>query len=131
MVADEPDGVLRQARLIASWGTNVYVKIPVTDTRGSSTGAVVRELSDSGVRLNVTALMTVPQVATVSAALAGALLRAHASSRATACAAARTTLPEGAATNMATRCLAAATARLASRTAARATNVRRGASERA
>ena len=69
--ADEPDEMLRQARLIASCGANVYVKIPVTDTRGSSTVAVVRELSDSGVRLNVTALMTVPQVATVSAALAG------------------------------------------------------------
>jgi transaldolase len=69
--ADEPDEMLRQARLIASWGANVYVKIPVTDTGGSSTVAVVRELSDSGVRLNVTALMTVPQVATVSAALAG------------------------------------------------------------
>ena len=69
--ADEADEMLRQARLIASWGANVYVKVPVTDTRGSSTAAVVRELSDSGIRLNVTALMTVGQVVTVSAALAG------------------------------------------------------------
>ena len=69
--ADEADEMLRQARLIASWGANVYVKVPVTDTRGSSTAAVVRELSDSGIRLNVTALMTVGQVETVSAALAG------------------------------------------------------------
>lgn len=69
--ADQADEMLRQARLIASWGANVYVKVPVTDTRGSSTAAVVRELSDSGIRLNVTALMTVAQVETVSAALAG------------------------------------------------------------
>jgi transaldolase len=69
--ADEADEMLRQARLIASWGANVYVKVPVTDTRGLSTAAVVRELSDSGIRLNVTALMTVGQVETVSAALAG------------------------------------------------------------
>ena len=69
--ADEPDEMLRQARLIASWGRNVYVKIPVTDTRGTSTAAVVRELAASGVHQNVTALMTVPQVETVSAALSG------------------------------------------------------------
>ena len=69
--ADEPGEMLRQARLIASWGRNVYVKIPVTDTRGASTAAVVRELAASGVHLNVTALMTVPQVETVSAALSG------------------------------------------------------------
>ncbi len=69
--ADERSEMLRQARLIASWGRNVYVKIPVTDTRGRSTAAVVRELAASGVHLNVTALMTVPQVETVSAALSG------------------------------------------------------------
>jgi transaldolase len=69
--ADERHEMLRQARLIASWGRNVYVKIPVTDTRGASTAAVVRELAASGVHLNVTALMTVPQVETVSQALSG------------------------------------------------------------
>ena len=69
--ADAPDEMLRQARLIASWGSNVYVKIPVTDTRGTSTAAVVRELSDSGVQLNVTALMTMTQVEVVTAAVAG------------------------------------------------------------
>jgi transaldolase len=69
--ADAPDEMLRQARLIASWGSNVYVKIPVTDTRGTSTAAVVRELSDSGVHLNVTALMTMTQVEVVTAAVAG------------------------------------------------------------
>ncbi len=69
--ADEHDEMLRQARLIASWGSNVYVKIPVTDTRGTSTAAVARELADSGVHLNVTALMTLRQVEVVTSALAG------------------------------------------------------------
>jgi len=68
--ADEHDEMVRQARLIASWASNVYVKVPVTDTRGTSTAAVVRELAASGVHLNVTALMTITQVEVVSAALA-------------------------------------------------------------
>ena len=69
--ADEPDEMVRQARLIAGWGPNVYVKIPVTNTRGESTADVVRELSGDGVHLNVTALMTVAQVETVAAAATG------------------------------------------------------------
>lgn len=69
--ADEPDEMVRQARLIASWGPNVYVKIPVTNTRGRSTEAVVRELSADGVHLNITALLTVGQVEKVTAAAAG------------------------------------------------------------
>ena len=69
--ADEPDEMVRQARLIAAWGPNVYVKIPVTDTRGVSTADVVRELSADGVHLNVTALMTVRQVEEVAAAVSG------------------------------------------------------------
>ncbi len=63
--------MVRQARLIASWGSNVYVKIPVTDTCGQSTAAVVRELAGSGVHLNVTALMTLAQVEAVTSTLAG------------------------------------------------------------
>ncbi len=69
--ADDHAEMTRQAKLIASWGGNVYVKIPVTDTQGNSTAAVVRELAASGVHQNVTALMTVPQVEVVAAALAG------------------------------------------------------------
>jgi transaldolase len=69
--ADDHREMVRQAHVIASWGPNVYVKIPVTDTRGQSTAAVVRELTDSGVRLNVTALMTLDQVEAVAATLAG------------------------------------------------------------
>jgi transaldolase len=69
--ADDAAGMLRQARLISSWGENVYVKIPVTDTGRNSTADVVVELTADGVQLNVTALMTVAQVQTVTAALAG------------------------------------------------------------
>jgi transaldolase len=68
--ADDHDEMIRQARLIASWGSNVYVKIPVTDTRGASTVPAVRELAAAGVHLNVTALLTIPQVEAASVALA-------------------------------------------------------------
>jgi transaldolase len=67
---DDMDEMLRQARLIASWGENVYVKVPVTNTEGVPTTRVVRELADLGVQLNVTALMTLAQVETVAGALA-------------------------------------------------------------
>jgi transaldolase len=61
----------RQARTIARWGANVYVKIPVTDTRANSSTPLIRRLSADGIKLNVTALMTLAQVEAVSAALAG------------------------------------------------------------
>jgi transaldolase len=60
--SDDFDEMVRQARLIASWGEHVYVKIPVTDTAGAPTDAVLRRLSADGVKLNVTGLMTLPQV---------------------------------------------------------------------
>jgi transaldolase len=69
--ADDHAEMARQARLIASWGPNVFVKVPVTDTGGRSTASVVERLTGEGVRLNVTALMTVAQVERVTAALAG------------------------------------------------------------
>jgi transaldolase len=55
--------------LISQWGQNVYVKIPVTNTLGISTCPVIEQLAGKGVRLNVTALMTLKQVKEVSAAL--------------------------------------------------------------
>jgi transaldolase len=69
--ADEPAEMIRQALKIASWAENVYVKVPVTDTAGNPMTEVVERLTGEGVKLNVTALMTVAQVATVTAALAG------------------------------------------------------------
>lgn len=67
--ADDPDEMRRQARLIAKWGDNVYVKIPVTTTSGESTAPLVRELSEDGVQVNVTALFTTAQVELVTAAV--------------------------------------------------------------
>jgi transaldolase len=58
-----------QARRIASWGANVFVKIPVTNTHGESAVPLVRALARAGVRQNVTALMTLAQVRDVAAAL--------------------------------------------------------------
>ena len=68
--ADEFDEMERQARFIATWGENVYVKIPITNTRGESSIPLVRRLATGGVKLNVTAMMTVEQMHAVSAALA-------------------------------------------------------------
>lgn len=64
--ADETSEMRRQAERIASWGSNVYVKIPVTTTDGASCGPLIRDLSRDGVQLNVTAIMTPEQVAHVS-----------------------------------------------------------------
>ena len=59
----------RQARFIASWGPNVFVKVPVTNTQGDSSRDLVRKLSGDGVQLNVTALMTIAQVEIMAEAL--------------------------------------------------------------
>ena len=67
--ADDSDEMRRQARLISSWGPNVYVKIPVTTTAGESMAPLVRELSEDGVQVNVTALFTAGQVELITAAL--------------------------------------------------------------
>jgi transaldolase len=60
----------RQAHEIASWGENVYVKIPVTNTRREPSYELVERLAHAGVKLNVTALMTLSQVRNVSVHLA-------------------------------------------------------------
>ena len=67
--SDEWPEMARQAERIASWGENVYVKVPVTNTRGETAAPLIRSLSAAGTRLNVTALMTVDQVRTVCEAL--------------------------------------------------------------
>ena len=68
--ADDFGDMERQARRIASWGENVFVKIPVTDTSGTPSDTVVKRLAGAGVKLNVTALMTPAQVARVTALVA-------------------------------------------------------------
>jgi len=62
----------RQARKLSLLGSNVFVKIPITNTKRESTLKIVRNLSSDGIKLNVTALMTLPQVeSTVSAFMGG------------------------------------------------------------
>jgi transaldolase len=67
--ADDTDEMRRQARVIGAWGENVYVKIPVTTTSGESMAPLIRELSESGIKVNVTALFTTAQVELITAAL--------------------------------------------------------------
>jgi transaldolase len=67
--ADDEAEMRRQAKKIATWGANVYVKIPVTTTGGESMAALVRELSEEGVQINVTALFTTAQVELITAAV--------------------------------------------------------------
>lgn len=69
--ADEFAEMERQALKISRWGENVYTKIPVTNTRRESSLDLVCRLARQGVKLNVTALMTLRQVREVAAALAG------------------------------------------------------------
>jgi transaldolase len=69
--ADEFDEMERQARLIAAWGPNVYVKIPITNTGGVTCFELAHRLSQEGVKLNITAMLTLDQVAGVVEALAG------------------------------------------------------------
>ncbi|TSC82464.1 MAG: transaldolase [Parcubacteria group bacterium Gr01-1014_20] len=63
--SDEFNEMERQARIIAAWAPNVYVKIPVANTKGESSAGLIKKLSGNGVKLNVTAILTVPQVETV------------------------------------------------------------------
>ena len=67
--ADEFDAMERQALEIASWGRNVNVKIPVTNTKGAFAGPLISALAKRGVQLNVTAIFTLDQVRSVAEAL--------------------------------------------------------------
>ena len=61
----------RQANLIKTWGRNVYVKIPVSNTKGETTYGLIRRLSEAGTQINLTALFTTEQVTKAVAALGG------------------------------------------------------------
>tara|TARA_B100001750_G_scaffold215815_1_gene200055 strand:+ start:198 stop:896 length:699 start_codon:yes stop_codon:yes gene_type:complete len=60
--ADDIEGMIRQGHKIKSWGKNVYVKIPVVNSKGKFTGRVIKELSSNNVKLNITAVYTYEQV---------------------------------------------------------------------
>jgi len=67
--SDEFSEMKRQGLKIAAWGKNVYVKIPITNSRGESSIPLIRELAAQRVQLNVTAILTVAQVQAVAGAL--------------------------------------------------------------
>jgi transaldolase len=67
--ADDFPSMIAQGRAIASWGKNVNVKIPVTNTKGEFAGQVIRELSAAGVAVNVTAVFTLDQVREITECL--------------------------------------------------------------
>ena len=69
--SDDFDEMERQALKISEWGENVYVKIPVTNTRGESSMNLVGRLAGAGVKMNVTAMMPLSQVRDVAKVLAG------------------------------------------------------------
>jgi len=67
--SDEFSEMRRQALKINGWASNVYVKIPISNTRGESSLPLIKELAKEGVKLNVTALLTIRQVEGVATAL--------------------------------------------------------------
>ena len=67
--SDEFNEMERQAKKIASWGSNITVKIPITNTKGQSSIPLVKKLSADGLSLNITAILTVEQVRAVQEAL--------------------------------------------------------------
>jgi transaldolase len=71
VLADDEAEMERQARVIAGWADNVYVKIPVTNTHGKPMYNLVQRLSAEGIRINITALLTLDQVRQSYAALRG------------------------------------------------------------
>lgn len=66
---DDLETMETQARIIATWGETIYVKIPVINTQGVSTAPLIKRLSADGIKLNITALFSVEQVAEVAEAL--------------------------------------------------------------
>lgn len=67
--ADDFEEMERQARKISSWADNVYVKIPITNTKGESSFELVKKLSADGLKLNITAILTLEQVKHILPAL--------------------------------------------------------------
>jgi transaldolase len=71
VLSDDFQEMEQQARTISSWADNVYVKIPITNTKGELSTEVVRRLNGDGIKINVTALLTLDQVRSVTASLTG------------------------------------------------------------
>lgn len=69
VIADDLNEMERQALKISSWGKNVYVKIPITNTKGESTYSIIESLSKKSIKLNITAITTVKQIKKILPAL--------------------------------------------------------------
>lgn len=67
--SDDFESMEKEARKIGSWGDNVYIKIPVTNTKGESTVSLIKNLSSEGFKLNITAILTMQQAENVVKAL--------------------------------------------------------------
>jgi transaldolase len=63
--SDDFNGMYNQAKIIASWGKNVYVKIPVTNTKGKNSYSLIKKLSEEKIKLNITAIFTKDQIKNV------------------------------------------------------------------
>lgn len=63
---DDFESMERQAREIGSWGDNVFIKIPVTNTKGEPSYELIKKLSDDGMKLNITAILTLEQIGNVA-----------------------------------------------------------------
>jgi transaldolase len=70
VLSDDFEIMHRQAIEVAGWAANVFVKIPITDTHGRSSAALLRQLASEGIRLNVTAILTLEQVTVAAEAVA-------------------------------------------------------------
>lgn len=69
VISDNLETMEKEAREVSSWGENIYVKIPVTNTKGISTEPIIKKLSYNGLKLNITAIYTVEQTREVAKAL--------------------------------------------------------------
>ncbi len=67
--SDDFDSMEKEAKKISTWGNNVFIKVPITNTRGESSTPLIRKLSNEGIPLNITAIMTLQQVEGVVEAL--------------------------------------------------------------
>jgi transaldolase len=63
--SDELNEMYKQAKIISSWRDNIYVKIPIVNTKGISTNKIIKKLSDERVNLNITAIFTLKQISNV------------------------------------------------------------------
>lgn len=67
--ADDEESIIKEARELFTWGENVYVKIPVVNTKGEFNGKIIETLSNENIKLNITAIFTVDQVKDVLSVL--------------------------------------------------------------